>query len=111
MGFIRLEELVEGMVLADDVLDRSGRVLLGRGMVLNSRHIRMFMTWGVRQADIQGEESLTGQERAPEMRDMSLVQAAEDELKPLFRNVDMENPAIAELFRLCVDRKVCNAAR
>ena len=110
MGLVSIDKLSEGMVLAGDVVDRSGRLLLEADTVLSARHIRMFMTWGVRLVDIAGQESMVETENTMEIVDQSDVKAAEDELKPLFRNVDMQHPAMVELFRICAARKVSNAS-
>lgn len=42
------------MVLAADVHDRTGRLLLGAGVELDRKRIVILMTWGVTEADILG---------------------------------------------------------
>jgi len=39
------------------------------------------------------------------------LQPMEEELKLIFSNVDLEHPAMAELFRLCLLRKVSGETR
>lgn len=55
MTVLRLESLNPGMVLSRDVCDRKGRVLLPAGAELTEKHLRIFQTWGVVEADITGD--------------------------------------------------------
>ncbi|NTW99914.1 MAG: hypothetical protein HGB35_08325, partial [Geobacteraceae bacterium] len=59
MGIIAIENIETGMVLASDVRDRSGRMLLGSGVELTQKHLVVFRTWGVLEADIAGQGSET----------------------------------------------------
>lgn len=106
MGLLTIDSVEEGMVLKSDVHDRSGRLLLGSGAELNAKHIRMFRTWGVTEADIVGiDDQACGTSLAADL-DPACMEAAENELRPLFRNADLSYPAMGELFRLCLLRKV-----
>lgn len=111
MGLISTEKLAEGLVLASDVLDRSGRMLLASGVELTTRHIRMLMAWGIAEADIAGVDVPQQQPVASSKVDDALLQPMEEELKLIFSNVDLEHPAMAELFRLCLLRKVSGETR
>lgn len=111
MGLCALDTLEQGMVLAADVYERSGRLLLGRGVELNAAHLRMFRMWGVVEVNIAGLDDASGTavavadvsaERLPEM---------EKELRDLFRNVDFSSPVVGELFRLCLLRKASHESR
>ncbi|MFV0422167.1 HDOD domain-containing protein [Oleidesulfovibrio sp.] len=54
MGKLNVDDLKTGMVLAEDVMGRDGRRLLGAGAELEERHLRIFKAWGVTEADIEG---------------------------------------------------------
>ncbi|MDD5286490.1 MAG: hypothetical protein PHD54_11580 [Desulfuromonadaceae bacterium] len=111
MGLLTIDHLSEGMILKSDVHDRSGRLLLGCDTELSAKHIRMFRTWGVLEADIAGiDDQPVVASVAPNLDPASLA-VAENELRPLFRNADLSYPAMAELFRLCLFRKVRNESR
>ena len=47
MGFVALEALGEGRVLAADVHDINGRLLLSKGQVIAAKHLRVLKIWGV----------------------------------------------------------------
>jgi hypothetical protein len=108
MGTLHIDSISEGMILATDIHDRSGRLLLNEGAVLSQRHIRMLMTWGVSEADIAGIDSQEGDSAITDEIDPEKLRNAEVELRPLFRNVNLAHPAMVELFRLCLARKAQN---
>jgi hypothetical protein len=107
MAIIPIDSLSAGMLLKSDVCDRSGRMLLPAGGELTDRHLKIFRTWGVLEADIQDGESLeTAQAQVNADVDPVKLAAAEEAVKQLFRLNDPEHPAIRELVRLCIARKV-----
>ena len=55
MTKILLDAIEVGMELNSDVVDRQGRVLLKAGVTLTEKHLRVFQTWGVLEADIKGD--------------------------------------------------------
>jgi hypothetical protein len=111
MGFININYIEEGMILKSDIHDRSGRLLLGPGVELNAKHLRMFRTWGIMEADIVGIDDQASGASLVADADPASMEAADNELRPLFRNTDLSFPAMSELFRLCLLRKVRNEAR
>lgn len=106
MGTLAIENIETGMVLAGDVLDRSGRMLLGAGSELTQKHLIIFRTWGVLEADIAGHGNDEAAGHLPVDVDPQELAAAEQELARLFRHTNLEHPAIIELMRLALLRKV-----
>ncbi|HMK64993.1 MAG TPA: hypothetical protein VK564_04310 [Thermodesulfobacteriota bacterium] len=49
-----LEDLAEGMVTAEPVLNHLGQLLLGQGLTLSARHLRVLKTWGIEKCLIKG---------------------------------------------------------
>lgn len=107
MAMLSIDNLEAGMVLAKDVLDRNGRMLLGAGAELTQKHLVTFRTWGVTEAAIEGieeeEEALTP---LPADVDPEALAAAEEQLLPLFSLAGTEHPAMRELLRLAALKKV-----
>lgn len=108
MGLVGIDNLSDGMLLARDIHDRQGRLLLTEGTELTRRHIRMFMTWGISQVDIRDSDAQADQPVDTENVDPALLQQTEKSLAKLFSHNDLSHPAIAELFRLCLIRKLRN---
>lgn len=111
MGKIPIDKLASGMILAADVRDRSGRLLLGSGETLNDKHLRMFRGWGILEADIASHEARELLPPVEPQDNARRLEALESELKPLFRNTDLAHPAMGELFQLCLQRKFHHDAR
>lgn len=111
MGHLALDNLTEGMVLQSDVHDRSGRFLLGCGVELTGRHLRMFRMWGIAEANIVGINDRA--DDAPQVAAVAPADLAriDSELRQLFCIADLSYPAMAELFRVCLLRKAHNESR
>lgn len=97
---VSLENLRADMVLAADVVDSGGRLLLPNGTALTDKHLRYCQMWGVAEAEIVGNE---GTEPASDPGvDPTLVAQAEAAIGLRFIHVDRDHPAIEPLFRYCV---------
>lgn len=105
MAKMVLDKLEPGMVLAADVHDRAGRMLLGAGGELTAKHLVIFRTWGVEEVEIAGFDDLPGGEGESGEISSESTAAAEAALVPLFSTANREHPALVELFRLAVLRR------
>ena len=88
------------MVLAADVKDRRGRLIMPSGTVITDRHLRSFKMWGVTHVEVDGEATGGTMELEP-----WAVEAAEAELDELFRNTDRHHPFVEQLFHHCRHRR------
>jgi len=102
---VALDNLAPGMVLAANVIDKGGRMLLGEGAELEAKHLFIFRTWGIIEADIVGVEG-GGSDLLPDDVSQEELDQARESLLPLYRHTDIEHPVISELLRLAVLRKV-----
>jgi hypothetical protein len=94
-----LDNLRPDMVLAADIVDGTGRLLLPSGTVLTEKHLRYCQMWGIPDAEIAGDEPA---EEPEEVLDPARIAEAEEAVKPRFAHVSRDHPAIEELFRYCV---------
>jgi len=99
---VNVDDLVAGMVLASDAVHLNGRVLLCSGACLTEKHLKVFKTWGLTEAQIRGGADEEPGKRAMQHLDPNIVKHAEQELEKSFIHMDMNLPAAAELFRICV---------
>jgi len=107
MALVAVDGLETGMVLAGDVLDRNGRMLLGAGVELNQKHLVIFRTWGVTEVAIVGADSDADIESPlPSEVDPEALAAAQERLLPLFVLAGTEHPVMRELLRLATMKKV-----
>ncbi len=97
MGITTLAQIRPGMVLAEDVRDVNGRLLLSRGKTIAPEHIRVFKIWGVSRVAVLGaRESAPAETPAV---DPQRIEAVQRELEPRFRHTDRSHPAVAEMLR------------
>ncbi|MEE9256565.1 MAG: hypothetical protein V3V56_05280, partial [bacterium] len=106
MGTINLDDLKPDMMLAAEVKARNGRTLLTAGTTLTAKHIGIFKTWGVTEADIQGVSKEDA--AAPVADDIppSLYRNAEEAVRERFRHTDGAHPFMGELQRICIFRRL-----
>jgi hypothetical protein len=95
---LSVDNLEEGMVLAADISDATGRLLLPAGTAVNSRHLRYCQMWGVLEVEIVGDDPAPSDEPA---LDPERLTAARAELEPRFRHVDVAHPLIDALLTHC----------
>jgi HD-like signal output (HDOD) protein len=110
MGMLKVSHLKPQMVVCGDLKDKNGRLLVAAGTRLTENHIRIIKIWGVIEADIEGvsEADVVPPEEA--MIDPELLRAAAEALAVPFRYNDLEEPALAELFRIGRRRKALEMA-
>lgn len=104
MGTVRTRQLKLGMILADDVRDVKGRLLLVKGKPIGPDHIRIFKIWGISQVQILGAQ---GENDAPAAAavDPGRLEAVRRETEFVFRYTERDHPAIREIFRLAVSHR------
>jgi HD-like signal output (HDOD) protein len=101
MGTIRLKKVKPGMVLADDVRDVKGRLLLARGKPIGPEHIRIFKIWGIPQLEVVGAQDSAEPTTAPPV-DPARLELVRTQTEALFRHTDREHPAVQEIFSQAV---------
>ena len=77
MGKVNLDDIKPGMKLERDVQERSGRVLLRAGTEITERHLNIFRTWGVAEADIESMSREEAAAQATRDLDPEVLKAAE----------------------------------
>ena len=101
MERLRLEQACSGMVLATDVRDRRGRLLLSAGQPLTARALRTFRMWGVTELGVASQG--TGADAGPP-EGAELSEPARARIELLFRHTDLQHPVMAALRRV-VERR------
>lgn len=100
MGTVHTDKIKPGMVLAQEVRDISGRLLLAKGKQIQPEHLRIFKIWGVTDVNIMG---VNGSEAKSETNtDPDEIAKTEEMTKLAFQHVDLEHPVFKELFKLSV---------
>ena len=100
MGMIHIDKLEPGMVLADEVRDLSGRLLLKKGKTIHPDHFRVFKIWGVTEVNVNGNNG--SKEEVKSDFDPQQYKEIEEITQQVFRHCDLKHSAIKEIFRLSV---------
>ena len=99
---VNLEDLVPGMVLAEDAMHMNGRVLLSAGSCLTDRHLKIFKTWGLTEAYIRGGGENQPDNKSFEHIDSDVVEHAKKAVLPYFSHLNCNSEFVAELYKICV---------
>jgi hypothetical protein len=103
---MRLDQARENMLLARDVTDPNGRVLIKAGTRLTKRHIDALKAWGIPELKVRPPGSKgAGTARGDE--DLALLRRS---LDARFAMANLSHPAVAALYRYCLERAVQQAA-
>ena len=110
MPSLQIDRLASGMVLAEDIKSKTGRLLMTQGMELTEQRIIILRTWGIQEVAIIAETDETQERSLLNSSEISAEQLekAMDELRPRFGQVDLSHPVFKELLRLAAQRKVLN---
>lgn len=102
MSYVSVDQAASGMVLASDVLDRRGRLLIPAGRALAQKHVEALRMWGVERIDVEGDAPTKA--ASPDIPPAVLKQARE-EVELLFRNAGEEHPFLEALKSLSTQRR------
>lgn len=100
MTILNLDDLTAGMVLQSDAKHHTGQVLLKAGVALTEKHLKIFHTWGLTEADVEGDDLASGGNQTE--LDPAALAKVETRVRERFQHTDLSQAAMAELFRLTV---------
>ena len=98
MFAVPTEKLKPGKILAEEVRDINGRLLLARGNEIGPNHIRIFKIWGVSEVTVEGPAR--GNDKFDPDLNPEIYEQVQETAKSLFRHVDLDHPVIKKLFNL-----------
>jgi HD-like signal output (HDOD) protein len=104
VGKVNIANLRDGMILAENLVDTTGRCLLAQGAVIQDKHIHIMKSWGITEADVEGISREQAASGAMAEIDPELVKKCEDYITPFFRNSNQEHEVMQEIRRLSVIR-------
>jgi hypothetical protein len=105
MKSVKIKLLRKGMVTAAEVKDRMGRTLLDSGQLITEKNLKTLKAWGITEVNIESSEEPQRVLRK-EPATIEVPPAIIKEQDTLFKFTDRRHPAIAELYDVCLVRKV-----
>ena len=100
MYAVPTDKLKPGKILAEEVRDINGRLLLARGNEIADNHIRIFKIWGVYEVAVEGPDK-GGDKFDPDLNP-EIFEQVHTTVLSLFRHTDLEHPIIKNIFNLAV---------
>ena len=100
MFAVLTDKLKPGKILAQEVRDISGRLLLARGNEIGVNHIRIFKIWGVSEVTVEGPAR--GNEKPDPESNPEILEQVIETAKTLFQHADLDHPVIKKIFNLSV---------
>ena len=70
-NIITIENIEEGMVLAEPIINKFGQTLLPAGATLKTSHVRLFKTWNVRSLSVKAQTTEVEMEINEEMLELA----------------------------------------
>ncbi len=104
MGEVNVDDLKAGMLLASDLKDAKGRFLLGRGVPIEDKHIRIMKIWGITAADISGVNREDISTEIMNRFDPQLWEIVKSAVDNMLCNSIRDFDALQELKRVCILR-------
>jgi hypothetical protein len=99
MAIVKVSNLKPGMVTKKPVLGSGDRVILGSGVTITERHIKLMKTWGVMLVDVEGEvEGVVGMKKK---MDESELKKLREKMDKKFSRV-LDNEIMMEIHRVAV---------
>ena len=106
---VPVDDLEPGMLLAEEVRDQNGRLLMPAGTELTERHLRACQMWGILGVKIRSANADPDPAELP----LSPEQLAEGEtlVRARLRGAGGSHPLLAELIRICAAREARRLAQ
>jgi hypothetical protein len=99
-----VEKAEVGMILAEPVMDRRGRLLMPAGRELLEKHLDALPMWGISHIQVEGDGMGDDEELLEEMAPWAVAQAGE-EMVHRFLHAGTAHPVMKELSALALKRR------
>jgi len=96
---LEIERLIEGMILAEPVLNKMGQVMIAKDITLSHKHINILKMWGIKQVCIKNTEN-----DVAEINDPDLIELAKKDLI-IKLGWEIDNPFLEEMIELAAQSK------
>ena len=106
MSVVPTDKIKSGQILAAEVRDINGRLLLSKGQAIEPNHIRIFKIWGISEVNIVGDDC--SDDTSDPLMDSAMIEQTKNSVETLFCHVDLEHPAINEICRIAVQFRCQN---
>ncbi len=95
------------MVIAKDIRNFSGELILSKGRPVSDKDIKTFKAWGILEIPVIGVSRKNESENSQENSvDPQLLKKAQIEVAKIFRHSNCKHPLMNELLQLSTQKKI-----
>ena len=105
MPRVKIEQLREGMTVAEDVKNIDNMLLIPEGASLTERQIDILQAWGIAEVDVKAEEGVPGSSDPLAELSPEVLARLTAEVRAVFRDLDETDPAAMEIFKVMLQRR------
>jgi len=98
MSFLAVDNLKQGMVVDQDVVDINKRLLISKGQELSEKHLRILKIWGVAEISVVSDGDAAPQETPP--TDVEKATRIKEALDFILQHFDISGPTIGDVYQL-----------
>ena len=103
MALVTADQVRPGMVVATEVTDRRGRLLIPAGNELSESHVQALRMWGVTHLEVEGDGF---EDDSSVSDDPQVVAAAEQAVDAILKHNDPAHPFMGVLRKTAVKRQI-----
>lgn len=115
MEYVTLDQIQTGMVVEENVVDKSGRMLLPAGKEITEKHLKVFKTWGVTHVAVGGGESKETENELVQHHlddpESPLLAEAKEAIEHVFSLNRSPSEPVKALKTLCTERKLAQLVK
>ena len=100
MEAIQTEVAQIGMILAKDISDKNGRVLVPKGTKLGEKHLKAFKVWRILKIFVEQSGSILDD------IDPQEVEKAKAKFEPLFKHTNLDHPLMTRVYEILVMHEI-----
>ena len=105
MGVININDIQPGMTVSRDVCNARGQLLLKAGSVIEERELLLLKTWGVTEAEIEGVDRKTVDQKSLEGIDPEKFENIKADLEKRFSGT-LDSEVMQEVMRIVLKQKL-----
>ena len=110
MGILNIDDLKDGMALADDIINKHGNILIKKGNILSEQNIMLLKAWGVTEVNVQGVDQTQADQEEFKALPEEVIDSIEQKLKKCFPHFE-NNLVMEEVFRVVKKLRIKQALK
>ena len=99
MGVLNIDDLRCGMVLAENILNKHGNILIKKGNIFSEQNIMVLKAWGITEISVEGFDQEQLEQQETQTLPPEVIFSVEKELGEFFPDIK-GNQVMEEIYRV-----------